>query len=592
MTTGQPKSALAIFTNRNFTLLWLAQLVSSMGTSLTSLAAAIYVYRLTGSALNVGLMLMASAAPSVFVGLAAGVLVDRMDRKRIMLVADGVRAVLILLIPFLLPQSILWLYVLMLLTSAVGQFFEPAHASVLPELATEEELVAANSVIAVSQHGAYVVGFALAGIITGNYPIEWVFYLDAATFLFSGLCILAVNVPKLTVEGRTTVAAVLRNLRGGIAAIVETPILRSLLMVYAPTFALLGMINTLNLPFAVQALGADETAYGWLEAVAIVGFVAGSFWMAAHGGRLREGQWLTVSFLGMGLVGVIYGTLSSVGLALVVAALSGLFNAPSVVARSLIIQRNTPGEARGRAFSAFFVTRDLVFLVGMALAGLADHLSVRSLYLMASALTMLAGVWALVLPGLGQTAAEWLRALDLLRAAPETPGLTPGRPVTIGDFDRLITHQPALGRMDARTRKRLIRNMKVREATAGATILHKGDASSAAYFILSGRAVAGVEHGDDYRILEVMNPGDFFGEIAALTGVARTANVVAEENSTLIEVPATTLREMSADAQLNRLVMSQMATRMMRTHALDMPRFGGVDQGTLRDLRTPPPDDQ
>ena len=132
MTTGQPRSAFSIFANRNFTLLWLAQLVSSMGTSLTSLAAAIYVYKLTGSALNVGLMLMASAAPSVFVGLVAGVLVDRMDRKRIMLIADGLRAVLIFLIPFLLPQSIAWLYVLLLLSGAVGQFFEPAHASLLP----------------------------------------------------------------------------------------------------------------------------------------------------------------------------------------------------------------------------------------------------------------------------------------------------------------------------------------------------------------------------------------------------------------------------------------------------------------------------
>jgi hypothetical protein len=293
----------------------------------------------------------------------------------------------------------------------------------------------------------------------------------------------------------------------------------------------------------------------------------------------------------MGTVGVIYGLLSWVWPALLIAAVAGLLNAPSVVARSLIIQRNTPREARGRAFSAFFVTRDVIFLVGMALAGLADVMAVRSLYLMASALTMLVGVWALVLPGLGQTATEWLRALDLLRSAPETPGLTPGRPVLIGDFDRLVTHQPALSRMDTRTRKRLIRNMKVREAKAGATILHKGDASDAAYFILAGRAVAGVQAGDDYRILEVMNPGDFFGEIAALTGVARTANVVAEVDCTLIEVPAATLREMSADVQLNRLVMSQMATRMMRTNLLDIPRFGGVDQDTLRDLRTPPPDD-
>ena len=81
-------SPFAIFRNRNFTLLWTGQLVSTIGNALASLAASILVYRLTGSALSVGLMLMATAVPSIFVGLIAGVFVDRYDRKRIMIAAD------------------------------------------------------------------------------------------------------------------------------------------------------------------------------------------------------------------------------------------------------------------------------------------------------------------------------------------------------------------------------------------------------------------------------------------------------------------------------------------------------------------------
>jgi MFS family permease len=74
-------SAFAVFRRRNFTLLWIAQFISTMGSGLTSIAAAILVYRLTGSALSVGLMLMATALPSLFVGLIAGVFVDRGDRE-------------------------------------------------------------------------------------------------------------------------------------------------------------------------------------------------------------------------------------------------------------------------------------------------------------------------------------------------------------------------------------------------------------------------------------------------------------------------------------------------------------------------------
>src|SRR5215211_5914194 len=88
-----------IFKKRNFTLLWFAQLVSTIGSSLTDLAAGILVWNLTGSALNVGLTLMVTAIPTLFVGLFAGVFVDRFNRKYILLASDILRGILVLLIP-------------------------------------------------------------------------------------------------------------------------------------------------------------------------------------------------------------------------------------------------------------------------------------------------------------------------------------------------------------------------------------------------------------------------------------------------------------------------------------------------------------
>src|SRR5512138_2418743 len=116
-----PLSPFAVFRNRNFSLLWTGQLVSTMGSALTSLAASIYIFRITGSALSVGLMLMATAAPSLIVGLFAGVFVDRYDRKKIMIMADISRAILILLVPVLVPLHVGWLYALVALTSAISQ---------------------------------------------------------------------------------------------------------------------------------------------------------------------------------------------------------------------------------------------------------------------------------------------------------------------------------------------------------------------------------------------------------------------------------------------------------------------------------------
>ena len=94
------RSMFAVFRKRDFSLMWSAQLVSTIGSSLTDLAAGILVFRLTHSVLSVGLTLMVTALPTLLVGLVAGVFVDRFDRKRILLASDLLRALLVVCIPF------------------------------------------------------------------------------------------------------------------------------------------------------------------------------------------------------------------------------------------------------------------------------------------------------------------------------------------------------------------------------------------------------------------------------------------------------------------------------------------------------------
>ena len=107
--------------------MWLGQLVDTIGSSLTSLAASIMIYRETGSAASVGLMLIATAAPGLVFGLFAGVICDLCDRKRIMIASNLIRAILVFLIPVLVPFNTAWLYILVALTSTVGQFFDPTY---------------------------------------------------------------------------------------------------------------------------------------------------------------------------------------------------------------------------------------------------------------------------------------------------------------------------------------------------------------------------------------------------------------------------------------------------------------------------------
>jgi DHA3 family macrolide efflux protein-like MFS transporter len=584
-------SAFSVFRKRDFRLLWSAQLVSTIGTALTDLAAGILVFRLTGSAFSVGLMFMATSIPTLVVGLIAGVFVDRFNRRRIMVSADLLRAAIVVSIPFLIGINIGLLYVAVALVSTISQFFNPANDAVLPEVATDEELAAANSWMMISSFGSTSIGFALSGLLASAFDIDWAFYLDGLTFLFSAACLVFLRVGAVAAEGDTSVAVVVSNLRDGVTTLVRTPVLRSLLLSGAPVFLSFGLWNVLLLPFALKVLNATEFEYGLQEGVTSVGFVVGSLVMARWADRLREGTWLVFALIGMGIAGVLYGLATSIVLAIVLVTISGFLNAPSSISRRVLLQRSTPPELRGRVFSAFAVARDVMFLIGIAMAGLADIVDVRLLIVVSSLVLIGAGLATAVLPGLGRPAAEWRRAMSALRgaaAAPSPPRTI--RPVTLADFDRLAGHIPALNRIPAADRDALIGQAELREIDAGATVVTVGEAGDAAWFVLDGRLAAGTPRADGtYRSLSTMDAGDVFGEIAALTGSRRTATVVAEVPTTLVEVPATVLRRLMGNPDISALLLSKLNERLSRTNDADLPRFAGIDQAALRDLRTPKP---
>jgi CRP-like cAMP-binding protein/sugar phosphate permease len=584
-------SPFSVFRKRDFRLLWSAQLVSTIGTALTDLAAGILVFRVTGSALSVGLMFMAVSIPTLFVGLIAGVFVDRYDRRKIMVTADLLRAAIVASIPFLITINLAFLYVAVALVSAISQFFNPANDALLPEVASDEELAAANSWIMISSFGSTSIGFALSGLLAAAFDINWAFWLDSLTFLVSAACLLFLRVGKVEIQEATSVKVVIENLKEGISTLLGTPVLRSLFLVSAPVYLSFGLWNVLLLPFALHVLKAGEFGYGLQEGVTSVGFVVGSLLMAKWAERFREGSWIVIATIAMGMAGILYGLSTSIVLAIALVTLSGFFNAPASISKRLIMQRSTPREMRGRVFSAFAVARDVVFLIGISLAGLADIIDVRLLVVGSSVILVLAGLWTAIMPGLGRPAAEWRRAVGALRGAAAVPASPVAmRPATLADFDRLAGHLPALSRLTDEQRQALVRASRVREVPEAATIVSEGEVGDAAYFILDGQVVAGTSSEDgDVRSLSSMPAGDFFGEIAALTGSRRTATVVAEQPTTVMEVPAASLRELMAVPELGSIFLSKLTERLNRTNSPDLPRFSGIDQASLRDLRTPRP---
>lgn len=587
MALAASPSPFVVFRRRNFSLMWTAQLVETIGCALTSLASSIYVYRATnGSALSVGLMLMATAAPSLLFGLVAGVFVDRYDRRKIMIIADVARAILVCLIPVVVPFGIGWMYVVVMLISSIGQFFDPAYESLVPETAPDEELAAANSLMAIASFGSTAIGFAASGLIAHNYPIEYAFYINGFAYLFSAGCVVLLRVRKMeAAEEKTSAAVVVKNLKAGLGYLFKNPTLRSVFLLAIPIAIAFGLANSLLLPFSTRALQANEFEYGLQEGLTSVGFVIASLLMAGYLNRWREGQWMTVALMGMGLAAVIYSQMTVIPIAIAVQMFSGFMNAPYSIARRLLVQRNTVSEMRGRVSSAYFVTSNTFFLIGMAASGLADVIDVRLLYLIGGLAVIGCATWALVLPGLGQPAAEWRRALALLRASPSAIGLGPTEAVTLADMELLVGFLPSLGGLPRQDRERILTQGRVLSVEPGTRLTTKGEAGDSAFFILSGKTVAGIADGQGgYNSLGSMTAGDFFGEIAALTGATRTADVVAEESTKLLQVPAAVLRAMMAQPAFSRIVLDRMTERLARDSMYDLPRMTGVSPQDAREL--------
>ena len=581
----------AVFRKRDFSLIWLAQLISTAGSALTDLAAGIYVYRVTESAFAVGLTLMVTAIPTLLVGLLAGVYVDRHDRKRIMwttcLIQAGIVAGIAVVIDIdaiALPG----LFLLLLMNAGIKQFFDPAYDSLIPEMASDDELAAANSFLSIASFGSTAIGFAAAGLLASTVDLYWAFMIDAASFVICAALIgLMGRYPMPAAQDEATVRVIVGNLRSGLATLWRTPIIRSLFFVGAFVFFSFGLWNVLLLPFSISTLQATEFEYGLQEGLTSVGFVLGSFFMARFSSRLTEPAWVIVGSVGMGAAGLVYALATSIPLAIAMVMVSGFFNSPMSVARSVLLQRNIPRDMRGRVFSAYYVMRDLIFLAGMAAAGLADVFDIRLLLIGSSLLLFVSAALTLVAPGLGIS--TWRATSARLAAAEAVPAAAAvvARAATLADFDRLVARIGPLTQLSQEQRAAFVKDATIRQIPAGTRILEHGDAASSAYFILDGTTTAGVPMESGYRGLSTMGPGDFFGEIAALTGSLRTADVVADSETTLMEVPAASLRATMVVPDVQKLLLSTLTSRLLRTEAADLPRLAGIDQETLRDLRMP-----
>jgi MFS family permease len=176
--------------NPNFRRLWLAQIVSEIGDWFYTLAIYSLLLQLTGRASSVALALVLQVLPQTFIGPAAGVINDRVRRKRVMITADVVRMIIVLAMLLVRSRSSVWLvYPLLLLETLMAAFFEPARTAVIPNITPREDILLANTLSSATWSVNLLIGASVGGVVAALLGRDAVFLLNAFSFLISAILI-------------------------------------------------------------------------------------------------------------------------------------------------------------------------------------------------------------------------------------------------------------------------------------------------------------------------------------------------------------------------------------------------------------------
>src|SRR5512135_3055278 len=180
--------------NPAFTRLWIGQLVSNLGDWFNTVAVLALVYDLTHSGLSTGLIIIASTLPAFLLTPYAGVVVDRLDRRKIMIAADTTRGLLALgMLLVRTPETIWLLYVFSALLVAFASFFGPALSSALPHLVRDDELISANALSSATWGLMLAVGAAVGGVVIAAFGRDVAFVVNSASFFFSAAMVFSVR---------------------------------------------------------------------------------------------------------------------------------------------------------------------------------------------------------------------------------------------------------------------------------------------------------------------------------------------------------------------------------------------------------------
>jgi MFS transporter, DHA3 family, macrolide efflux protein len=406
MTASPALGARAVLAIPDFRRIVAAQFISDFGDALTLLATLLMINQLTGSLAAIAFMAIVVAIPQVTIGPLAGVWVDRLEPRAVMLASDAIRAALVLGLILVRSADMVWLFfVLGFLEAAVSTFFTPARMTLVSVAVPRNGLLAANSLSQGGRVLATVLGTGAAGVLVSLADSGWpAFAVDSATFAISFLLILRVRARRpvsaaaATTEGGPARPSVIGELRAGIAAVTTSPSLVATLVAGSAVMLGIGAVNVLFVPLLVNDLGVSPAWFGAIDAAQTAGMLLAAAVLAARLAGVAPSRIIWIGMVGLSLfVGLLTGV-TQVWQIVVLLFLVGWIVTPLQASVATIVQTETAPEVRGRVAALLNSSVTAANILSMAFAGVVGAIvGVRSVFVLSALVVGLGAVAALLL---------------------------------------------------------------------------------------------------------------------------------------------------------------------------------------------------
>ncbi len=371
------KTIYKVLKNKGFILFSLAQTISLMGDKLDHMALiALIRAKAYGHTLAFSHLAFFFTLPAILFGPIAGIIADRLNRKKILVMGDFLRALLVILIPFsvTLLNHIYPMYILVFFIFLIGILYNSTKMAIIPSLLkSKDEILSANSVMALTGRLATVSGLLLGGLLVdweiwrriGIEGWEAGFYLDAITFFLSGLFLVFIFIPDYRKEikkeedlahliiekEKSYFEKAIRDLKEAFKLIVKDKNVSFVLFSLLVLVYVGATVYVLIVILVQQFLGYGTTGVGKLGALTAFGMMFGAFLFGTFGDRWNRKKVILYSFFVLSLLFLIFPFLKKFFYIGIFAFTGGLLLSPIMISQDTLLHENVPQELRGRIFS-------------------------------------------------------------------------------------------------------------------------------------------------------------------------------------------------------------------------------------------------